>query len=319
MSPHLGKTDWTDEELSALRAQVLELLETAGLTRRQAALDAGIAEGTFGPWLNGVYPGDNAKIATQVTLWLKTREDRKAAAAVAVKAPDFQELPTARKYLTALEHAQFVGDMVLIAGGPGTGKTAAAKQHAATRSRVTIATMAPSTRGVANCLQEVMAALGEPEAKGTPQALSRRIAQRFREAGALLIIDEAQHLSQQAVEELRSIHDRTGVGLALVGDENLLTLFSGAAGRGYAQLSSRIGYRARQARPTTADVEQLATAWHITDRDAVKLCRDIAAKPGALRGLTKVLLVASRMAANAQPTAAHIREAWQHQAPDLAA
>lgn len=312
MSPDLGKTSWTDPEIADLRAEVLQIITDEGLTRRLVADESGVAEGTFGPWLNGRYPGDNAAVATKVRLWKLTRADRTAHAAQSVQAPAFQMTPTAKKYLTALEHAQFVGDMALIAGGPGTGKTAAIRQHQATRPRVFVATMDPSTGGVSTCLIEVLSAMGKPDAKGTPQTLSRQVCERFAEPGALLIIDEAQALGVKAVEQLRSIHDRTGVGLAFVGDETLLQLF-GLVNRkpGYAQLSSRIGFKVRAARPTLGDVEALTQAWGLDDRDAVSLCRDIAGKPGALRGLTKVLLVASRLAGGERPTALQIREAFQ--------
>ncbi|KAK0348034.1 hypothetical protein LTR94_038830, partial [Friedmanniomyces endolithicus] len=62
--------------------------------------------------------------------------------------------------------------------------------------------------------------MGEPDAKGAPHQLSRRICEKVRNANGLIILDEAQKLTEKAVEEARSWHDRTGVGLALVGNDS---------------------------------------------------------------------------------------------------
>ena len=46
--------------------------------------------------------------------------------------------------------------------------------------------------------------------------MSERTARRWCQQG-LLVVDEAQHLSIQALEGLRSLQDGTGTGLPLIG------------------------------------------------------------------------------------------------------
>lgn len=320
MTPNLGKTAFTSAELTQLRAETSAFIERRQMTQKRFAEEAGVAEGTFGPWLKGSYQGNNETVAATVYRYLQARKETEALAAMIPTAPAFQETQTAKRIFAAMEHAQVFGDLAVVGLAPGLGKTATITQFKAIRPRVTVVTLAPSTRGAPNALIETLLAMGETEVKGTPQALSRRIATKAT-AGALLVIDEAQHASQQAVDEFRSIHDKTGVGLVFSGDESLFSLFDGRSRAAFAQFHSRIGMRLRQSRPLAEDVKILARAWEVSDPAQVKLMNEIAMKPGALRGLTKTMLLAKRMAAMTdQPLSAPlIREAWAQRSPDLAA
>lgn len=320
MTPNLGKTTFTDAELAQLRGEATSFIERHQLTKKRFAEECDVPEGTFGPWLDGKYQGDNEKPAAKVYRFISARKEQAQLAASIPVAPSYQETPTSLRIHAGLEHAQVFGDLTVIGVGPGMGKTATIAQFKAVRPRVWVATMAPSTRGVPNALVEVLGAMGDMDARGTPQALSRRVAAKAT-AGALLVIDEAQHLSQQAVDEFRSIHDKTGVGLVFSGDESVFSLFDGTRRSAFAQFHSRIGFRVRQSRPLAGDATVLAKAHGLTEAAMVKLCVEIANKPGALRGLTKTILLAKRMAAlTDQPlTNTLIREAWAQRSADVAA
>lgn len=311
MTPNLGKTTFDDAELTLLRGEASAFIDRQGITKKAFALECDVAEGTFGPWLAGNYQGDNEKVGARVYRFLTARKEQAQLAASVPVAPSFQDTPTSKHIFAGLEHAQVFNDLVVIGCGPGTGKTATITQYRAVRPRVWVAPMKPSTRGLPNALVAILAAMGDADARGTPQALSRRVAARATE-GSLLVIDEAQHLSQQAVDELRSIHDETRCGLVFSGDESVFSLFDGTRKAAFAQFHSRIGMRVRIARPKAGDAQVLAAAHGITEPSLIKLCVDIANKPGALRGLTKTLLVAKRFAAmNDEPLSAPlIRDVW---------
>lgn len=320
MTPNLGKTTFSDAELVQLRAETAAFIERHQLTKKKFAEECDVPEGTFGPWLDGKYQGDNEKPASKVYRFLSARKEQAQMAASIPVAPTFQETPTAKRIWAGLEHAQVFGDLSVIGLGPGLGKTSTIIQFRASRPRVYVATMRPSTTGVPNSLIEMLGAMGDLDARGTPQALSRRVAAKAT-AGSLMVIDEAQHLSQKAVDEFRSIQDQTGCGLAFSGDESVFSLFDGTRRSAFAQYHSRIGFRVRQSRPLAGDGQMLAKAHGLTEAAMVKLCVEITNKPGALRGLTKTLLLAKRMAAlTDQPlTNTMIREAWAQRSDDVAA
>ncbi|MFM9673702.1 AAA family ATPase, partial [Streptomyces galilaeus] len=70
----------------------------------------------------------------------------------------------------------------------------------------------------------------------------------------LLIIDEAQHLSEKAIEEIRSWNDKVGLGIALFGNVKVLRRIEGG-GRddAFAQLYSRLSMRMIRPLPLQAD------------------------------------------------------------------
>lgn len=311
MSPNLGKTTFTETELAKLRRDTAAYIERHSMTKRQFAADADVAEGTFGPWLAGSYAGDNEKVATKVHRLLLTREEQAQMAAVVPEAPGWQPTKSAEKILTVLDHCQLWGDLGVIGMGPGLGKTETVNHFPNLRPRVWVATMAPSTKGINTALVAMLEAMGEDEAKGTPLALSRRVAKKATKGG-LIIIDEAQHLSQLAVDEFRSIHDRTGVGMVFSGDETVFQLFDSARRKAFAQYHSRIGIVHRQARAFPEDTEILAAAHGITDGPTIRVLRDLAKLPGALRGVTKTVLSARRISAitGVAMSPRLINEAW---------
>jgi DNA transposition AAA+ family ATPase len=133
---------------------------------------------------------------------------------------------------------------------------------------------------------------------------------------ALLIVDEAQHLKLEAVEALRAIHDSTGVGLVLSGNESVYAKLTGGTRRAeFAQLFSRVGRRLRLDRPSPGDVAAILQAWRIEGIKERELCQQIASLPGGLRGLVNVLVDATT-AAQAMGRAVDLkalRAAWSDQ------
>jgi len=302
VNAELGKKDFSEADIEQLRQRVL----THKGSRSWTALgdEMGIPAGTLSPWATGSYPGDAAAVAARIYRFFVAYEEQQELSRSLPAAPNFQQTETARRILTVLTMGQ-LGDMVAISTPPGIGKTAALTQYQATRPKVWRSTMAPSSRGVPTMLLALLAAMGDRDAKGTPQVLSGKIRSRVG-PGSLLILDEAQHLSHQALEELRSIHDETGCGIALVGDEHLLANL-----RKYSQLYSRLGMKHVQKAPTRGDVVTIAEAWKVTDPAAVAFLQEIAKKPGAIRAVTKTLMLASHANQVGGPLAVdEIREAY---------
>ncbi|MBY0393076.1 MAG: AAA family ATPase, partial [Novosphingobium sp.] len=184
--------------------------------------------------------------------------------------------------------------------GAGLGKTQTARQFKACFPNVFYASMKPSTAGVNTMQIEVLKAMGERSPKGTPQALSQRVVEIARNSHLpLLIIDEAQHLSEKAVEEIRSWNDEAGLGIALFGNIKVLKRIEGG-GRddAFAQLYSRLSMRMVRPLPLKADAVALAQAWQIFDDALTNEVVRIAQYPGGLRGATMSLEIASMIAAS---------------------
>ena len=303
---HPGDADLRD----ALRA----LMQTdRRLTQAQIAKEIGFSPSAYNQWLKGVYAGDNDGVETKLRRWLDAYQSRKAHHEQMPTAPDWVPTATGQRIIGALGYAQVAGDIAVIYGGAGLGKTSAIQQYASTALNVWHVTMTPASASVVTALEEICAVLGLVEQGGAAK-LFRAIVRKVRGTGGLLAIDEAQHLSIAAMEQIRSIHDATGIGVTLVGNEELYARMTGGnRAASLSRLYSRIGKRLSLTRSTDADVRTLIDAWGIDDSKCRSTLADIARKPGALRTVTKVLRLASMhaLAEKRGVCCEHIGRAWR--------
>lgn len=318
MNANLGKTEFTPEEIDDLRDRLKQHKHRIDLSWTDVAKLVGVPEGTLSQWVPGKYNGgkiyENQSIPGFVHRFFQQLQEQQALSAVMPQSPDFQMTPSAERMLTCMALAQ-LGDITMISTTPGCGKTAAVTQYRQTRSNVYVAVLSKATGAVMPVLSRLLDAMGEKDARGSPYALTSRIRAKVANASALIVIDEAQDASAQSLEELRAIHDATGCGIVLVGDDKLPALV-----KNHAQLHSRIGARHVQARPLAEDVTTLARAWAIEGGPERAFLQEIARKHGGLRTVNKTVMLAVRAAraAAAPLSVSDLRDAYAQRYADAA-
>jgi len=304
----------TPVDIDEQRKWLTDYRETTRLSWSQVSKRIGIPSGTLSQFGSEKgYSGNEQKVAEEI---YKFRQLLTAQASIEVEAPDipgYFETETSQQLSHMLSWAQR-GKIVAAATGAGLGKSTTARHFAACYPNVFYTAMAPSTAGVNNMQVEVLEALGENNAVGTPQKLSRQIKERLENRSApLLIVDEAQHLSSKALEEIRSWNDTVGCGIALFGNIKVIQqLEGGARASAFAQLFSRLSMRMTRPLPLNGDVDALAAGWGIEDTAVIDYLRKICMTPGGLRNGTHCLELASMLASSDRtPTAvAHLQDAW---------
>lgn len=312
MNASLGKTEFTESEIADLQSRVMAL--KASRTWKEVGQLVGVPEGTISSWAPGKYQGKDGNIAAIVHRYFLSASERDELAAVLPTVPDYVPTPSSRRFITCLRMAH-MGDMAAVAAAPGVGKTAALTQYQATNPKVVIVTISPAHSSMPNMLAEILKAMGET-AKGMPQHLSSLLRKKVSGGGWLIALDEAQFLNANALEELRSIHDATNTGIALFGDERLISRL-----KPYPQFFSRLGTKYSLAKPLAEDVTMVAAAWGVDRGPELQFCQDIGRRPGALRALTKALRNAT-FAARQDGTPmhlSHLKEAWSMNGMDEAA
>lgn len=307
MSP---PTTFTADEIDAVRHKARTVMHHEGLSQAATAREAGTKESTFGLWLNDKYAGNVDKFTSRIQLWLTERQERQSAADKVPHGPGFVLTESANRFIEVLRFARAIPEIGVIVGGAGIGKTTAARHYAGISPNTYVVTMNPTTAGTNTALQEIAETIELVER--SPARLLRSIGLKLAGRDALLIIDEAQHLRTEAIDALRSLYDTYGIGLAFMGNETVYARMEGGSrSAALAQIHSRIGERVTQPAPRADDVCELLEAWEITDPEEKLLLKAIAAKPGALRAMTKVIQLASIIAAGAGQTRAlvHLRAA----------
>ena len=236
------------------------------------------------------YAGDNEKYAAKIIAY----RDRLAAQAEIgldmPMVPTWYETATSQKLTSLLRWAQS-GRIVLIVTAPGIGKTKVAERFAAADPNVWLATMSPATAGVGTMAAEVAEAIGLGQITGSPQQLSRKVRDHVRDKSGLIIVDEAQELTDKAINELRGWHDRTNVGIALLGNDKVVGQLDSRKSA-LAQVSSRFSYRHEQSQALAADIDACLDAWGIKDDDQRTFLRRLGMLSGALREITHTVEVA---------------------------
>lgn len=306
--PELALVDNTtrDDILARVRAEI----ERRGITQSQAAREIGVSPTTLTQLLGGTYAADPTRQLERLSRWLGLQEESRAQPKMPA-APQWVTTPTAERVIAALGYAQMAGDVAVIYGGAGLGKTTAAREYARRYPNVWLATMSPATAGVTTALEEVCLALGFRDLPQGAARMQRAIVERVRGTGGLLVVDEAQHLGVAALDALRAIHDAAGVGLALIGNELVYARMTGGTRAAYLdRLFSRIGKRVRLARATREDVERIAGVFGVRN-GSLKLLVEIGGRAGALRAVVKTLRLASMMAGGETIEPPHVEAAWK--------
>lgn len=296
------------------RKWLLEHKAATGLSWTDLGKRVSINSSTLSLFAANNYAGDNTRIAMEVFRYRQLLASQATLQIEAPEIPGYIETQTSKDIISRYRWAHR-GRMVALAMGPGLGKTMTARHYQQLVPNVWLATMTPSTAGVNNMQIEMMAAMGERGARGTPQALSAQIRERIAKSGGLLIFDEAQHLSEKSIDEIRSWHDATNIGIVLQGNIDVIARLQGGTRKAaFAQIYSRISMRLERNLPLMADVDLLAETWKVIDEKMVEYLRAISQKPGGLRGMTMTLELASMLAASdgIGMTLDHLQSAWHH-------
>lgn len=292
-----------------------EIAIREGWSRAEVARRSEIPPPTLTQLLDGTYGGNVAAQTARLKKWLDAYDATRSLAAALPDVPAWVSTPTAEEVMRTLLVCQQMPDMAVVTLGPGMGKTVTAAHYCATRPSAYRVTMRPTTASVSAMMQDIAVALDIAERN--PQRLDRAIGQRLKRNGrtTLLIVDEAQNLTDKAVDQLRWFLDEWECGIALLGNDELYTRFGrGEPKKGYGQIHRRIGKRFVRLRPLDRDIEALIRAWKVEDEAIARLLRAIGRKPGALGQITKTMQLAAILAAgDERPVdAGHIKSAWEN-------
>ena len=277
----------TQETRLALAAELKHL----NLSYAAAAQQIGISAAWLSNFINEKTQGDISRNLKKLQNWLRENKLRSQYAAIA--APKYAETKTAQAIVTTLRYAQNLSDCAVIYGGAGLGKTTAARHYQSQATNVFLVTATPANSSMVETLKSVCDATGLRSYPKRASELERVLIDHLKGRKALLVIDEAQHLHRNALEELRAIQEAAQLGLVLMGNDTVYTrLTGGSRAIEFAQLFSRIGKRLKLTEPRTDDLAIFLDAWQIQDKQVCSRLTEIAQQPGALRLVTKILTAA---------------------------
>ncbi len=225
--------------------------------------------------------------------------------------PALCQTPTATDIVQVIDLARQLRSLGSIVGAPGTGKTSALLWYKENRPGVHYALMNPAQSTMTGMLTLVCQSLGimcPPCCRDMHDAI-RRWAEWSLAPERVLLIDEAQHLNDQCLDELRCIYDQTGLPLVFSGNESLRDRFNGARAAAFAQLTSRIVPRLDLKAPTAADVRVLARHAGAHEPKALAYLEKWIGGTAGLRQVASFLSLGRKVAGSGDIRLSHLKQA----------
>jgi len=268
-----------------LYARFFELVGTPEEKKRvsqaKAAAALGYSPGVISAYKNRSYNGNVKTLEDKIDAWLK-REERRL---------EKVEIPTAETSVMeqvrrAATIAQDDADIAVIVGDAGTGKTTALRRYEAESHSAFLVEVDPSfTKNV--LVSEIARVIGV-ESKGGMTAVIGRIVEALRDRDAVLIIDEADYLSDSSLELVRRIvNDKAHTGVVLAGLPRLEYKLRNLR-NDHEQLASRVGVLLKVGRMKRTDaIKILEGVWKDLSKETVDAFVNVAG--GSVRTLTKLI------------------------------
>lgn len=288
--------------------QIKQHLTDTGSSQAKVAKEAGINAGALSAYLNENYKGNVTELESKLNAYFDRLESKKREF---IEAPSFIETTTARQIWGTLRFAQNANVLAIIHGASGVGKTQAAREFKKRYGNVWVVTASPSRSSLSEILYEIALEIGISDAPRRKGSLSRLIARKMRGTAGLLIIDEADHLPYEALEELRLLQEEitnesdigAGIGLVLIGNDKVYTRMKGGINPAheYGRLWSRNAKRTSIQKTKQADTKAVAEAWGLGDnQETLEVMQRITETGGGLRILTHTLRLAAMVAKERQ-------------------
>ncbi|ENF8721677.1 AAA family ATPase [Salmonella enterica] len=214
--------------------QLKDVMDAHGYSQGQVARAIGRSSTTMNQYVQGKYNGDIADMEERIGHFLRRVREKQNALRIDER---FVSTPTASKGLEVLSYAHLESEICVLYGAAGLGKTMILKEYARRDSNVIFIEADPGF--TARTLLEELCGRLRLSKNGNIHALIEVCVEKLKDSGRLLVIDEAELLPYRALEVIRRLHDKAGIGVVLAGMPRLIVNLKGKRGE-YAQLYSRV-------------------------------------------------------------------------------
>ena len=250
--PKAWQESFSDEDKAAV-ARIIEWLNASGMSQSWLSRLAVVAPATVSQILGGKYPTNPARQLGQIEDAIELHENRQAAGTVPF-------VPTTVYQLAKLaaDRARQYRNFTIFPGDVGVGKTASLKHYQQKHSQTILIEADPDmTAGV--FMETLLEALGIPCPPGINRQIRAAI-NALRNTSILILIDEAETLSDKALHVVRRIRDKAGIGMVLTGTQKLERKIK-PNGTQFDQLRSRVGLWVRFIKHASReDIDAIAQA-----------------------------------------------------------
>lgn len=270
----------TEEEARNL---VLDYKAKSSKSQTLIATELGVSGAQLSSFLSGTYKAPHT-IIPKISSLMKVSEKK----AIAPREPEFVETKVSKAVMNAITYSHIQGKISVVYGDAGVGKTMAINEYCKQNNLAIKITISPSYASMSGVNELIADKLGVRER--VSRKIYAEIIAKLKDSGRVIIIDEAQHLTVRTLNHLRCMADESGVGITLVGNDEVYTKLKGSGRADFAQLFSRIGMRKQVLTNTLTKDDILSVFGMIEDEAAQDILFKIARTNYGLRGAVNVFV-----------------------------
>ena len=247
--------------------QVKQTIKDCGISQKAAASAMNIAEGTLSQIIGGTYKTDSIqKMEGVLRTWLDKVQKRKTV--YKPLAISFVRTAASDHIFNLADSCRMYKELGICVGKAGVGKTTSVREYAKQHSDVILiyANHSMTKRSLFERLAEEL----NLNTKGSTDALFRRCAGRIHDGDFCVIVDEAEHLDADMLDDLRRLADPEvgGCGLLLIGLETFLAEIKSNKAK-FSYLTSRVHHKYKALELSDKGVQDIVSAagevyapWH---------------------------------------------------------
>lgn len=244
------KSKATDHD-TALAAELDQHMQERGHTQAAVARAIGVSASALNQWIAGKYKGDIKGLEHAITGFLKRDRERAQGRKTALA---FVMTTSAAKVLEAARMCHLDGEIGVVVGPAGIGKTTATKKYADSNSDVILI-----EADLGYTARDLFAELHKKcgfDGLGRINRMKDDVISKLKDSGRMIIIDEAEHLPVRALDLLRRINDKAGVGILFCGLNRFMENLR-LKQADFAYLYTRIGFKVALEQLQAQDVEAI--------------------------------------------------------------
>ena len=233
-------------ETQAFIDRVYAFLDATGWPQTRLAKSAGISTSALSQFMSHQYPGDTDRVKVKVEAILNREEEKSA---LTVDSKSFIDTTISRRVFDIARACHLFQEIGVCYSQAGLGKTESAREYASRNNDAILIEADPGY--TAKVLFQELRDIVGGTSRLNLHSMFVDCCEKLKGSGRLLMIDEAEQLPYRALEMLRRLHDKTQIGILLLGMPKLLGNLRGIKSE-YAQLYSRVGM-AVKLQPLTSD------------------------------------------------------------------
>lgn len=224
------------------RTELKEFMELSGKSQRQISKETGLSTSVISQFLEGTYTGNNEKVNQTIKRHLAVSKERLNRVQTTVF---YEGLYNTKNVLFACAYAHRHNDIALVSGDAGAGKTTALEHYTKNNTGVIMVTADSCTTSATAILRVIADKVGK-QTNYRKSLLMQELINQLDGTNRLIIIDEADHLTLQALQAVRNLNDRAKVGIVLSGNDKIYRqMLIGQKGQEFDQIRTRISVRKR--------------------------------------------------------------------------